>query len=68
MAAVYLSGGSPTARLGHRVALQAREHGVIVRNLGDAVVFMPPLAMTPAEIKTCVAAVGAALVDVVGPA
>lgn len=37
-------------RLGHRTILRAREHGVILRPLGNVVVLMPPLAITTEEI------------------
>ena len=33
------------ARMGHRVTLEARRRGAIVRPLGDVVVLMPPLAI-----------------------
>ncbi|MBI2414076.1 MAG: adenosylmethionine--8-amino-7-oxononanoate transaminase [Deltaproteobacteria bacterium] len=36
---------------GHRVAMEARERGLIIRPLGDVVVIMPPLSITEAEIK-----------------
>ena len=41
-------------RLGRRVALLARERGVIVRPLGDVVVLMPPLAMSFDELELLV--------------
>ncbi|MBI2931627.1 MAG: adenosylmethionine--8-amino-7-oxononanoate transaminase, partial [Planctomycetes bacterium] len=37
-------------RIGHRVALEARGRGVIVRPLGNVVVLMPPLAITGKEL------------------
>lgn len=37
-------------RLGHAVCLRAREHGVLLRPLGDVIVLMPPLAITDAEL------------------
>lgn len=37
-------------RMGHKVCMAAREHGVIIRNLGDVVVLMPPLSVTEEEI------------------
>jgi len=37
-------------RLGHRVILEARARGAILRPLGDVIVFMPPLAMSGDEI------------------
>jgi adenosylmethionine-8-amino-7-oxononanoate aminotransferase len=49
------------SRMGHRVALACRAEGVILRNLGDAVVLMPPLGMSPDQIRTCVGAIGIAL-------
>jgi adenosylmethionine---8-amino-7-oxononanoate aminotransferase len=43
-------------RMGHRVTLETRRRGAIVRPLGDVVVLMPPLAITEAELTTLVAA------------
>ncbi|MFN7956645.1 MAG: adenosylmethionine--8-amino-7-oxononanoate transaminase [bacterium] len=37
-------------RVGHQVILAARRRGVILRPLGDVLVLMPPLAITPDEI------------------
>jgi adenosylmethionine-8-amino-7-oxononanoate aminotransferase len=38
------------ARAGHRVCMEARALGAILRPLGNVVVLMPPLAMTPAQL------------------
>ncbi|MFQ5574347.1 MAG: adenosylmethionine--8-amino-7-oxononanoate transaminase [Terriglobia bacterium] len=38
-------------RAGHRVILQAREQGLIIRPLGDVVVLMPPLSATDTELE-----------------
>ncbi|MEC9389427.1 MAG: adenosylmethionine--8-amino-7-oxononanoate transaminase [Myxococcota bacterium] len=54
------------ARIGHRVAMTARNYGVIVRPLGDAIIFMPPLSMTELEIDALGQAVGCAVADVLG--
>ena len=54
------------ARIGHRVAMTARNYGVIVRPLGDAIIFMPPLSMTEFEIDALGKAVGCAVADVLG--
>ena len=62
--ATLLHNRGPTARVGHRVCMAARRHGVIVRPLGDQVVFMPPLAMTVEQIRAVVEAVGLAAVEV----
>lgn len=56
----------PEARVGHRVAMAARKHGVIVRPLGDVIVLMPPLAMTPDQLAQVGAAVAAAVTQVLG--
>jgi len=52
---------APRERMGHRVCLRAREHGVIIRPLGDVVVLMPPLAIRPAELDHLVDAAAAAI-------
>jgi adenosylmethionine-8-amino-7-oxononanoate aminotransferase len=39
-------------RIGHRVILEARKHGVIIRPLGDVIVLMPPLSIREKEIDT----------------
>ncbi len=56
----------PEARTAHRVCLAARGHGVIVRPLGDLVVLMPPLAMSPEQLRTTVEAVGKGIEEVLG--
>lgn len=33
-------------RIGHRVIMEARKHGVIIRPLGDVIVLMPPLCIS----------------------
>lgn len=65
MAAVRIGPFPAEARMAHRLALLCREEGVIVRSLGDAVVLMPPLAMSPAQVRACTAAIGAALTRLV---
>ena len=43
----------PVARCtGHRVILEARKLGAILRPLGDVIVFMPPLCITTDELET----------------
>jgi adenosylmethionine-8-amino-7-oxononanoate aminotransferase len=41
-------------RMGHRVALEARKRGALLRTLGDTVVLMPPLSITDRELKLLV--------------
>jgi len=39
------------ARIGHKIVLEARGRGVIIRPLGDVMVLMPPLSVTENELK-----------------
>ena len=48
-------------RMGHRVTLEARRRGALVRPLGDTVVLMPPLSIAPAELGRLVEITGAAI-------
>jgi len=48
-------------RAGRQVCLRAREHGVILRNLGDVAVLMPPLSITTEQLSQIVAATRNAL-------
>ena len=41
----------PAQRAGHRVILAARRLGAILRPLGDVIVLMPPLSISPAELE-----------------
>jgi adenosylmethionine-8-amino-7-oxononanoate aminotransferase len=42
----------PESRIGHKVILEARRRGVIIRPLGDIIILMPPLAISDEELKT----------------
>src|SRR5918998_3486415 len=44
-----------TARLGHRVTLEGRRRGAVIRPLGDVVVLMPPLAISEGDLTRLVA-------------
>ena len=39
-------------RTGHRVILEARKRGVMIRPLGDVIILMPPLTIADDELKT----------------
>ncbi|MGB7951254.1 MAG: adenosylmethionine--8-amino-7-oxononanoate transaminase [Candidatus Binatia bacterium] len=39
-------------RIGHRVILEARKRGVLIRPLGEVIILMPPLSITDAELET----------------
>ncbi len=51
MAGIDLGEHHPSARLGHRVVLEARRRGAIVRPLGDVIVLMPPLSISKADVS-----------------
>jgi adenosylmethionine---8-amino-7-oxononanoate aminotransferase len=54
MVGIDLGAHDPTLRLGHRVTLEARKRGAIVRPLGDVVVLMPPLAISENDLRRLV--------------
>jgi len=41
---------APEKRVGHRVILEARKRGVMIRPLGDVIILMPPLSMAESEL------------------
>ena len=51
-------------RRGMRVCRVARRHGVLVRPLGDVLVVMPPLTVTPEEIEQLIGALAAGIEEV----
>ena len=51
MVGIDLGQHDPDLRLGHRVVLEARRRGVIVRPLGDVIVLMPPLSISKQDLK-----------------
>jgi len=61
MAGIDLGEHDPALRLGHRVVLEARERGAIVRPLGDVVVLMPPLTIRKADLERLVEIVTASI-------
>ena len=42
----------PEKRIGHKVILEARKRGVMIRPLGDVIILMPPLTIADDELKT----------------
>jgi adenosylmethionine-8-amino-7-oxononanoate aminotransferase len=58
MVGIDLGEQDPELRLGHRVVLEARHRGVIVRPLGDVIVLMPPLSISKQDLRRLVEVVG----------
>jgi adenosylmethionine-8-amino-7-oxononanoate aminotransferase len=54
MVGIDLGEHDPALRLGHRVTVEARERGVIIRPLGDVIVLMPPLAISKGDLRRLV--------------
>jgi len=54
MVGIDLGEHDPALRLGHRVTLEARKRGAIIRPLSDVVVLMPPLSISEDELRTLV--------------
>jgi adenosylmethionine-8-amino-7-oxononanoate aminotransferase len=53
----------PKRRLGAAICRQLREHGIILRPLGDVVVIMPPLAMEVEQLQAICTALGQVIAD-----
>ena len=58
MCGVEVGGFAPADRMGHRVVLEARRRGAVVRPLGDVVVLMPPLSIAERELTRLVGILG----------
>src|SRR5687768_17466299 len=54
MVGIELEAHPVELRMGHRVTLEARRRGAIIRPLGDVVVLMPPLAISEEDLRRLV--------------
>jgi adenosylmethionine-8-amino-7-oxononanoate aminotransferase len=61
MTGIELGGFPLELRMGHRVTLEARRRGAIIRPLGDTVVLMPPLSISERDLKRLVTITGIAI-------
>ena len=55
---------SADARIGYRICLAARRHGLAIRPLGDSVLIVPPISIKPDEAKHLVSALRKAASEV----
>src|SRR5918998_2833544 len=55
MTGIELTEQPLAARIGHRVTLEARRRGAVIRPLGDVIVLMPPLAISEGDLTRLVA-------------
>lgn len=56
----------PGERMAHKVCMDIRGRGVIIRNLGDVVILMPPLSISEDELDQLVTAVAESIEAVCG--
>ena len=61
MTGIELAEHPLSMRIGHRVTLEARRRGAIIRPLGDVVVLMPPLSVSEADLSRLVEVTGEAI-------
>jgi adenosylmethionine---8-amino-7-oxononanoate aminotransferase len=54
MVGIDLGEHDPSLRLGHRVTLEARKRGAIIRPLSDVIVLMPPLSISERDLRRLV--------------
>jgi adenosylmethionine-8-amino-7-oxononanoate aminotransferase len=58
MVGIDLGERDPALRIGHRVTLEARRRGAIIRPLGETIVLMPPLAIDERDLRRLVEITG----------
>jgi adenosylmethionine-8-amino-7-oxononanoate aminotransferase len=68
MVGIDLGEHDPSLRLGHRVTLEARKRGAIIRPLGDVIVLMPPLSISEDDLRRLVEIVAESISAVLMPA
>lgn len=56
----------PEEKIGIRVIMECRRHGLIIRPLGNVIILMPPLAITMSELKKIAGIVYSAIKTVTG--
>lgn len=55
---------SADQRVGYRICLAARRHGLLIRPLGDSVLIVPPIVISPSEVDHLLSALHAAATEV----
>jgi adenosylmethionine---8-amino-7-oxononanoate aminotransferase len=68
MAGIDLGEHEPALGIGHRVTVEARRRGAIVRPLGEVIVLMPPLAISKVDLRRLIEIVAASIRVVLGAA
>ena len=68
MVGIDLGQREPAQRLGHKVVLEARERGAVIRPLGDVIVLMPPLSISAEDLSDLVRITAESIEAVCAPA
>jgi adenosylmethionine-8-amino-7-oxononanoate aminotransferase len=67
MVGIDLGEHDPALRVGHRVTLEARRRGAIVRPLGDTIVLMPPLSISDQDLARLLEITGESIEAALAP-
>jgi adenosylmethionine-8-amino-7-oxononanoate aminotransferase len=67
MVGIGLGEHDPALRVGHRVTVEARERGAIIRPLGDTIVLMPPLSISKGDLRRLVEITGESIAAALAP-
>ena len=68
MVGIDLGEHDPALRIGHRVTLEARRRGAIIRPLGDTIVLMPPLSISEGDLRRLLEITGESIEAALAPA
>lgn len=64
IAGIEIGPYAPEQLMGVKTCLAARQHGLLTRPVVDTIVLMPPLCITEAEMKSMIAALRQAIIEV----
>ena len=67
MVGIDLGEHDPALRIGHRVTLEARRRGAVIRPLGDTIVLMPPLSISEGDLRRLVEITGESIEAALSP-
>jgi adenosylmethionine-8-amino-7-oxononanoate aminotransferase len=68
MVGIDLGEHDPALRVGHRVTLEARRRGAIIRPLGETIVLMPPLSISKDDLRSLVGITAESIEAALAPA
>jgi adenosylmethionine-8-amino-7-oxononanoate aminotransferase len=56
----------PSERIGVKVCLAARKHGLLTRPIGDTITLIPPYCITQEQLASAVIAISSSIIEVMG--